>query len=115
MKNHRKFQRRHLIYYLRVFDAVTDALIGHLVDITPEGVMFINETPIDIQPGYQLKMALPETATGKSYIFFKAECKWCKKDVNPDFYVAGFQFEKIEQADKDIIFDLIENFGFEDI
>ena len=115
MNENRKFERRHLIFYLRVFNNDTNELIGYLVDITSEGVMFMSEKPIEIKPDYSLKMILPENQTGKSFIKFRASCKWCKKDINPDFYVAGFQFEQIDRPDKDIIFELIDDFGFEDI
>ena len=37
MKNRRSEKRRHLIYYLQVFNSETDQFLGNLVDITPEG------------------------------------------------------------------------------
>ncbi len=42
----RKFRRRQIIYYLRVFDQSTDQLLGHLVNITSEGAMIISENQI---------------------------------------------------------------------
>ena len=56
MNEKRKLNRRHLIYYLRVFDRDTSILIGHLVDITAEGIMLISEDPIETDNIFQLKM-----------------------------------------------------------
>ena len=54
----RSLKRRHLIYYLRVFDRNTDKLFGHIVDITTEGVMMIGEKAIETNTVYQLRMEL---------------------------------------------------------
>jgi hypothetical protein len=47
MQEKRKLKRRHLIYYLRVFEKNTDTLLGYLVDITPEGIMIMSESPVE--------------------------------------------------------------------
>ncbi len=44
--NKRQLKRVHLIYYLRIFDNNSGNNIGHLVDITTQGIMMISEKPI---------------------------------------------------------------------
>jgi hypothetical protein len=44
MPEKRKLKRRQLIYYLRVLDRDSGALVGRLVDITTEGVMLLSES-----------------------------------------------------------------------
>ena len=39
-------ERTHLIYRLRVFNASTGKLLGHMTDITPEGMMLIGEKAV---------------------------------------------------------------------
>jgi len=106
----RKLQRRQLIYYLRVFDQDTGELLGHLVDITTEGVMLISEAPLRTNQVFHLKMRLPEQMSGSKEIAFDAVSKWSKKDINPDFYDTGFQFVDIRAEDKEFIEDLIYEF-----
>lgn len=89
--NHRKVPRRHLIYYLRVFDKKTDEIIGNLVDISTRGIMLVSDKPISINKRYQLKMILPETIAGKKEVEFDAESRWCQNDANQDFYDTGFE------------------------
>jgi hypothetical protein len=114
MLEKRKLQRRHLIYYLRVFDRNTVNLIGHLVDITPEGVMVISENPIELGLTFQMRMILPKEIFGKEQITFDAISKWADKDVNPSFYDTGFQLLEISDENRLIVTQLIEDFGFND-
>lgn len=114
MHERRKLKRRHLIYYLRVFDRNNDRLIGHLVDITTEGAMLIDEDPVEINTIFQAKMVLPEKVEGSREIAFDAECVWCRKDVNPDYYAIGLQLRDISPKDVEIIEYLIDEFGFRD-
>ena len=114
MPERRKLQRRHLIYYLRVFDRNTDQLIGHLVDITPEGVMLISEDSIETDIIFQLRMVLSAKIEGSRQITFAAKSIWCKKDINPDFYDTGFQLQKVEPKDIEVIKCLVDELGFRD-
>ena len=108
----RKLQRRHLIYYLRTYNAETGQLLGHLVDITSEGIMLISEEPIEIDRPYQLHMLLPADVFDRSELSFNARAIWRSKDVNEDFYDTGFKFLDITPAEQDIIEYMIEVYGF---
>ena len=50
MDERRRLKRRHLIYYLRVFNQATDQLIGHLVDLTTEGTLTVPLSAV-VNPG----------------------------------------------------------------
>ncbi|HPH95074.1 MAG TPA: hypothetical protein PKW33_02095 [Anaerolineaceae bacterium] len=113
-ENKRKLQRRHLIYYLRVFDDTTNALLGHLVDITPEGVMLISENPIPTNVVYHLRMELPQDILGQGELEFVGKSIWSKKDVNPRFYDTGFEMIEVAQQHFTVIEQLVELFGFHD-
>jgi hypothetical protein len=114
MQEKRKLKRRHLIYYLRVFDRNTDDLIGHLVDITPEGAMLISDRPIETNTVFQFRMALPREIIRREHLYFDAESLWCQKDVNPSFYNTGFRFVKVSRDHLVIIDQLLDDFGFRD-
>ncbi len=110
----RKVKRRHLIYYLRVYDRNTGVLIGHLADITTDGIMLVSEAPIKTEVGFNFKMTLPAELEGSRDITFNASSVWCQKDVNPDFYATGFKISNIENKDLELIEILIDSFGFRD-
>ena len=108
----RQLKRVHLIYYLRIFDNNTDVNMGHLVDITTEGIMMISEEEISRGKDFSFRMQLPTTITGREEVNFQARCLWCKKDINPDFYVSGFKIEKITPHEVKTITALINAYGF---
>jgi hypothetical protein len=112
MHDKRKLKRVHLIYYLRLFDNQTNDQVGHLVDITTEGIMMISEEPTPLGKDFSFKMQLPGDITGRDEIEFKARCLWCRKDFNPDFYVSGFKIEKTSPKELKTITTLINQYGF---
>jgi hypothetical protein len=113
MPERRKVKRRHLIYYLRVFHRSTGRQVGHLVDLTPEGMMLMSERPIRVGRTLPLVMTLP-SAAGEQKVEFDATSLWTSADVNPDFYDTGFKFEKVSRRHLAQLETLIDDFGFRD-
>ena len=111
----RVLKRVHLIYYLRIFDLDSGINIGHLVDITTQGIMMISEEKIPTDKAYSFSMKLPEIITGRAEINFRANCLWSKKDFNPDFYVSGFKIKEISPEEIKIITALINSYGFKNM
>jgi hypothetical protein len=113
-QDRRSRKRRHVIFYSRVFDRNTGALLGHLMDITTEGIMLISDAPLEPSITYHLRMDLPEDVKAKPYLSFDALCLWCRPDVNPAFYNAGFRVINMTQEDIDLIENMIDEYGFRD-
>ncbi|MEN4011740.1 MAG: PilZ domain-containing protein [Chloroflexota bacterium] len=114
MNDRRKLKRRHILYYLLVFDHDTHALLGHLVDITAAGVMLISPQALETGRVYTLRMQLPYEISGKHELVFSARSKWCRKDINPDFYDTGFELLDVAGEDIQAVEWLIERSGFRD-
>ena len=110
--NKRQVKRAHLIYYLRIFDSVTHREIGHLVDLSSQGMMIISEEPIPVGKELSCTMELPVPIDGCHEIAFTANCRWCKKDYNPAYYLSGCRFEDIRSEEVETIKYLINTFGF---
>jgi hypothetical protein len=111
-QNKRKLRRVHLIYYLRIFDNNSGLNVGHLVDITTEGIMMISEEKVTLGKDFSLRMQLPTTITGREEINFTARSLWCKPDINPDFFVSGFRINDISPQEVKTITALINAYGF---
>jgi hypothetical protein len=110
--NRRKVARRHLIYYLRVFDRATGKQVGSLVDISTKGIMIVSDEPVEVGKHYELKMVLPETVEGKREVEFSAETRWCMNDTNPDFYDTGFELVDPAPQFLEALDRLIDDFLF---
>ncbi len=111
---HRKYHRRHLIFYLRAYEKGSDEVLGYLVDISEDGLMLMSNKPIETNKVYDLRVKLVSPVAGKSEIHFTAKCLWCKHTVNEDIFDAGFQYESIEPRAKKVIEDVIEEIGLQD-
>lgn len=108
----RRFDRKQLYYYLKVVHEETGALAGYLGDISTEGLMLFTKESVDLNRVFKLRINLEEEFGLKENLVFNAESVWCEKDVNPEFFIIGFKFMKIDPAGIDIISYLIKKYGF---
>ncbi len=107
----RRVERKYLAFYLRVFDGMGSKVVGHLVNISSNGLMLLSDFPIPVNEEYVLRMCLPAALVEKGEITFNAVSRWCKNDTNPDFYLAGFQLHDISLSLKNDILALIDEFS----
>ena len=110
----RRIKRRHLIYYLRVTDSNTGNLMGHLVDINTQGIMLMSEEQIEPGTVFSMSASWHNLDQKEESVQFKAESRWCKKDVNPTFYLTGYKLMDVSYEAFGTIQDLIEDLGFDD-
>ena len=88
----RKLKRWHLIYYLRVFDEQRSALIGHVFDITTQGLRLVSEWPIPSGSVYQLSMEVPHDSGETIRVSLPARALWSRPDEDSSgFHHTGFQ------------------------
>jgi hypothetical protein len=112
MEEKRNIERRHLIYYLRLFSRPQKKLLGHIVDITAEGIMLMSEKPIPVGKDFKLRMYLSDLIIGQAHLDLEARSLWCKPDINPDFYDTGFVIINLSFNDAKLIYELIDQYGF---
>lgn len=107
----RTLERHHLLYYLRVWDIDGDCLIGHLADVSTEGLMVVGEKKLESDKLYKLRMLLPSGAGEADPLEFNATTCWSSNDVNKMFYDTGFQFSDISPDTLGRIKNLIQEYG----
>lgn len=112
--NKRTVARRHLIYYLRVFDQQSGHLIGNLVDISTKGIMVVSDKPITVGQRVRLRMVLPDTVDGSKEVEFDAESRWCRNDANRDFFDTGFELLDPSMDFLDAVDRLVEDCLFKE-
>ena len=112
MEDRRRLSRRHILFYSRVFDRKSGVFLGYLGNMNEGGLMIISEDPIDINQDFLLRIDLPEDIYSMSVLNFDARSVWCKLDVDPNFYNTGFQLDNVSDESKDIIAQIIDDYGF---
>ncbi|MDG4475560.1 PilZ domain-containing protein [Thiovibrio frasassiensis] len=110
----RSLKRRHLVYYLEVYDDDANELLGHLVDLTTSGLKLVSKQRIPTNRNYRLRMMLPEGYFSQKDLYFEAKSMWSSNDINPDFYDTGFAAPELAPAAQDIIRDLVSQISFND-
>jgi hypothetical protein len=114
MEDRRKLRRKYLAFFTRVFDRNSGQLLGHLADLTAEGMMIISEKPLRTEELYSLEMDLSGAFFEKERLTFQAESIWCKPDIDPSFYNTGFRLLKMSAEDITIIERIIKEYGIRD-
>jgi len=105
--------RIHLIYYLLVFDAGTNLLAGHLVDINEEGIRLMCREPFAEGSTHAFRMILPDNMDAASReLSFTAQCAWCRNNFYSDFHGAGFRISDIDESHVTLIRRLITEFAY---
>ncbi|MHB8790020.1 MAG: PilZ domain-containing protein [Desulfobulbaceae bacterium] len=107
----RILNRHHLIYYLRVYDNTSSRVLGHVVDISPQGVMLITDAPLVPGADYRLRMCFPGMGSSRDELIFEAICRWCRPDENPAFYLVGFQIRNLLPEEANFIQGMISELG----
>jgi PilZ domain len=109
----RSVMRRHLIYYLRVWDVKADKLLGHVVDINADGFMLISEKQVEPEKTFDLEIRWNTPDEKKINIQFQAESRWSTNDVNPSFFDTGFKLIGPTDDVLEPIREMIEEYGFQ--
>jgi hypothetical protein len=115
MAERRKTKRRSISYYMRIMDASENEMIGHLSDITLQGLKVDSQKPIPVGKDYRLRIHTTADVADKDSIEFIAGVRWCEKDpLDPGLYDIGFQIIKIAPHDADIIQHIVDKYSARD-
>ena len=71
----RKGKRTHLIDYLEILDDDTGSRLGHLADISDQGIMMVGREPIAVNKDFAFRLRLPATFTDSEVITFRVQSK----------------------------------------
>jgi hypothetical protein len=114
MVERRKTQRRHLLYYGRIYDEDLHKQIGYLVDITEQGFMLLSEERFPVGVTRKLKLEITSDVDERPYLMFAAKSIWCEPDISPERYTTGFEILELKPSDAQIIHNLVQTYGFRD-
>jgi hypothetical protein len=114
-QDRRTVKRRHLIYYLRVWDRDSGDLLGHVVDITTEGMMLISEKKLPLKKNFSLEIRWHDPVGDEDQVIaFEAQSMWSSTDVNKAFFDTGLRLLDDAEDVLQPIRALIQRYGFKD-
>ena len=109
MHERRKNSRRRLAFPAVVIDGSSGEIMGHIGNITPEGVMLRSERPVKIDGVFSLQIPLPDEIEGCSKLEVQAHSLWTQQASDPNVHVTGFEFLNISVTESRIIELLIQD------
>jgi len=113
MDRQRKLTRKHLYYYPKVIDRDSGQMLGHIADITTEGIRLVSKNDVEPDSILNLEIILAENTEDETRITAKAKSLWSDKDINPELYAVGFRFLDISSEERTKIDELISLYSFQ--
>ncbi len=111
---HRDTIRKHVFLYLEIFDRDTQQLLGHLGDISHDGLMIITERTLPLHERKNLRIKLPDSEEfTEAYLDVQVETRWIAPDANPEIQCIGCLFTHVNPADEALIRQVGEVLSFE--
>jgi c-di-GMP-binding flagellar brake protein YcgR len=115
MAERRKTKRRSISYYMRIIDVDANELIGHLADISMQGLMMDSQKALPEGKKYKLRLNTTSDVADKDFIEFEARTKWCQLDpLDPGLFDVGFEIVSIKPRDGEIVQHIVDKYGSRD-
>lgn len=113
MHERRKQPRRDLMSYSQVFELYHGKLIGYLGDLTQLGAMVIGDEPYEVGTQMTISIQLPELPDTKATrMALPVRVVHCQRDLSPEYYNIGLEFDLVTDPQKEIIEAIIQNYEF---
>jgi hypothetical protein len=109
MRERRKEDKRTAGKYMVVYDCLTKQSMGELVNLSSEGAMLVTPNPIKASTSFQCRVELWHPIMERHEIYFAAECRWCRKNVQADRWESGYRLA-VAGIDAELISYLILGF-----
>jgi hypothetical protein len=113
MPDNRLSERKHTLYYSRVFDVATDTRIGFTIDISDSGMRMLTEAPLTLGHVLDLHVELPREIRGIASVELRCEVKWCQRDINPDYHAVGLNLIETDEALATVLDDMQHAYCFD--
>lgn len=113
MQERRKQPRKDLMSYSQVFDLQGGKLIGYLGDLNLLGAMVIGDEPLEVNTQLTISIQLPELpGVDASRMVLPIRVAYCQKDLSPEYFNIGLEFDLVTDKQKEIIEAVIDNYEF---
>jgi len=110
--NRRGKRRRTLTGTVEIVNRMDSQILGRLVNVTTEGLMLVNATPLTTDMLYQVELKLPEKINELDYIELGMDCLWTSPTTpDADMYWSGCHIIDISDDMFAVLETLIEKLG----
>ncbi|MBU0984842.1 MAG: PilZ domain-containing protein [candidate division Zixibacteria bacterium] len=113
----RAHDRKLISEFVEVYDRRTGESMGHVVDLTYDGLRLFSNRPLIVHEGlvHQLRLVLPTAYGGEKQILVDASGVWCEEDTDVElesYFHTGFRFLRVSAGDNYLIERLMTDYTF---
>lgn len=111
MPEKRTTPRRKFNMYMRVLNDDIGEILGHMVEVSANGLRLETVGPLPLERDYYLRIELTPDLGPMPFIIFIARTKWCKMDtIQPNLFQVGFEIIEIVPEDKQAFLRIIRKY-----
>lgn len=111
--NQRQVERVVLQEYMRVHDCRLHNTAGYVLDISTCGMQLVSRQPFRQTNNYHFYIECPGgLGRGATGISLTANLIWRGTDPIPEYYDAGFQFVRLNDATEHLLLELMDRHAF---
>ncbi len=111
MPERRTTPRQKFSLYMRVLDDDTQEQLGHMVEVSSDGLKLETSVDLPINKDYYLRVELTPELADRPFIVFIARTRWSKVGILPNLFQCGFQIIEMMPDDKEIFLDIVKKFA----
>jgi hypothetical protein len=112
MLEHRRCRRRRALSVIQVFDAITGEAIGHIGDLSVEGMLLVSNRAVPDDALFQVMFSLPRDGAQSSHdIEIGVHEQWSEATSFPGQYWAGFRIIDISPPDYRLLAEWVSRPG----
>jgi hypothetical protein len=109
---HRRSQRKRAHHMIHVTDAITGQLVGHVGNLSTDGMLLISNRQLPEDALFQFTFQLPSGATAKTHqLEIGVHEQWCETANVPGQFWSGFRIIDIGPEDYNVLYDWVMSPG----
>ena len=106
--NNRQVEYPEPLTDLEVCCADTGQSLGRIVDVTSSGMRLITAGELVLEAEYRLVIPTPGGPGAHEELRIDARCMWIGHDLDPELYLAGFEFRRLRPQQQQLLARLVE-------
>lgn len=110
MNDRRRANRRQLLFNARVFDADRGDVIGHLSNLSEDGLMVVTEQPLRVGRAHRVRIPLPVAFDGVGELTTETTVAWTEPATHPAYHRNGLRALSLDPEQRRVLTRLVEDY-----
>ncbi len=110
MNDRRRANRHQLLFNARVYDVDRGHVIGHLSNLSEDGLMVVTEQPLPVGHAYRVRIPLPVAFDGLGELTTEVTVAWTEPATHPAYHRNGLRALSLDAEQRRVLTRLVEDY-----